>query len=87
MVNLQEVHRETVRTETHIYVEYSNAERELYDLRNDPYQLRNVYGSADPSLLEDLRQRLDALENCAGKGCRAAENGRWRHVGSTDTPR
>ena len=59
----------------HIYVEYSNAGRELYDLRNDPYQLRNVYGSADPSLLEDLRQRLGALKDCAGDECRAAENG------------
>ncbi|HZY65722.1 MAG TPA: sulfatase [Rubrobacteraceae bacterium] len=64
-----------VRTQTYIYVEYSNGERELYDLRNDPYQLRNVYDSADPSLLEDLRQRLGALKDCAGDECRAAENG------------
>lgn len=64
-----------VRTQKHLYVEYSNVERELYDLRDDPYQLENIYGSADPSLLGDLRQRLRALEDCAGKGCRPAENG------------
>lgn len=64
----------SVRTETHIYVEYSNGERELYDLRNDPYQLRNIYGSADPDLLEGLHRRLAALENCAGDECRLAEN-------------
>lgn len=64
-----------VRTRTHLYVEYSNGERELYDLREDPYQLRNVYGAADPRLVGDLSRRLDALEDCAGDGCRRAENG------------
>lgn len=65
---------ESVRTETHKYVEYDNGERELYDLKADPNELENIYEIADPSLLEGLRTKLDALRNCAGDGCREAED-------------
>jgi N-acetylglucosamine-6-sulfatase len=64
----------TVRTDTHKYVEYNNGETELYDLRADPYELDNIYESADPSLLEDLKARLEALRDCTGDGCREAED-------------
>ncbi len=64
----------SVRTETHKYVEHENGEKELYDLANDPYELENVYETADPALLEDLKVRLDALRDCAGAGCREAED-------------
>ena len=63
-----------VRTATHKYVEYDNGERELYDLQNDPYELENVYESADPSLIEDLEARLETLKECSGDGCRQAED-------------
>jgi len=63
-----------IRTETHKYVEYNNGEKELYDLRADPYELDNVYESADPSLLEDLKAKLDALKDCSEGGCREAED-------------
>ncbi len=63
-----------VRTEEHAYVEYDGKARELYDLRDDPYQLRNAYETADPALLEDLESRLDRLQDCSGEGCRAAED-------------
>lgn len=63
-----------VRTESHKYVEYVNGERELYDLEDDPYELENVYESADPSLTENLKTKLDALRNCAEAGCREAED-------------
>jgi N-acetylglucosamine-6-sulfatase len=65
---------QAVRTETHKYVEYDNGEAELYDLEADPYELDNLYESADPSLLEDLKVKLDALKNCSEEGCREAEN-------------
>ena len=42
-------------------------------MRSDPYQLQSIHESADPVLLEDLRGRLRALEDCAGAGCREAE--------------
>ena len=63
-----------VRTATHKYVEYDNGERELYDLQNDPYELENLYESADPSLIEDLEARLETLKECSGDGCRQAED-------------
>ncbi len=65
---------EAVRTETHKYVEYQSGEKELYDLEADPYELENAYETADASLVEDLEARLEALRNCAGDGCREAED-------------
>ncbi len=55
------------------YVEYATDEKELYDVRSDPYELTNDYDpDAPPS---DLASRLRALAGCAGDTCRAAENG------------
>jgi N-acetylglucosamine-6-sulfatase len=66
---------QAVRTETHKYVEHENGEKELYDLANDPYELENVYETADPALVEDLKARLEALRDCSGDECREAEDG------------
>ena len=63
-----------VRTETHKYVEYETWEKELYDLEADPYELDSIHESADPSLLEDLKTKLDALTSCAAEACGEAEN-------------
>jgi len=65
---------QAVRTATHKYVEYNNGEEELYDLEADPYELENIYENADPSLIEDLEARLDALRTCSDAGCREAED-------------
>ncbi len=65
---------EAVRTETHKYVEYETGDKELYDLETDPYELESIHESAEPSLLEDLKARLDALRSCAEAGCREAED-------------
>jgi hypothetical protein len=66
---------EAVRTDDHLYVEYGNDERELYDLSEDPYQLDNRYGADDLELLPRLRGRLAALRECSAAACRAAEDG------------
>jgi hypothetical protein len=62
-----------VRTDRYLYAEYGTGERELYDLRSDPFELTSRHN--DPSLAA-VRAKLDAtlarLQNCAGKGCRAA---------------
>jgi N-acetylglucosamine-6-sulfatase len=63
-----------VRTETHKYVEYSDGPKELYDLEADPYELDSLHESADPSLLGDLKTKLDVLKNCSNKGCQEAED-------------
>ena len=64
-----------LRTQDVVYVEYANREEpELYDLRADPYQLRNLARSADPDDLERLSARLAELQDCEAAGCRTAED-------------
>jgi arylsulfatase A-like enzyme len=63
-----------LRTERHLYVEYKGGERELYDLEEDPHQLRNLYAAAKPDLKQRLERQLDALRQCSAEGCRAAED-------------
>lgn len=59
-----------VRTPNHVYVEYGDGQRELYDLRSDPYQLENR--AADPAY-EEIRRRLERslsrLRACSGTTC------------------
>ena len=62
-----------LRTEEHLYVEYETGERELYDLEEDPYELRNLYATAPPDLKRRLEGQLDALRQCAARDCRVAE--------------
>jgi arylsulfatase A-like enzyme len=64
-----------VRTEEYLFVSYASGERELYDLRDDPYQLASRQDSTGSALLSELNSRLDALEDCAGDSCRTAEDG------------
>ena len=70
-----------LRTSSFQYVEYLTREgdtqaREVYDLKEDPWQLRNLLGDADPTnnpsreVLEALRDRLLELRSCAGPTCR-----------------
>lgn len=66
---------DAVRTSRYLYVEYATGEKELYDLEADPFELTNIYASASPTLLSDLKARLDALESCAGAECKRAEDG------------
>jgi arylsulfatase A-like enzyme len=65
---------EAIRTQTYKYVEYSDGEKELYDLKADPYELDSLHESADSSLIEDLKTRLHSLESCSNKGCKEAED-------------
>jgi hypothetical protein len=63
-----------VHTPQYLYVEYSDGEKELYDLKADPYELHNTAAVASSSLLGSLHQRVVALETCRGEGCRKAES-------------
>ena len=58
-----------------------DGDEEYYDLKRDPYQLHNALGAADTTYpppdgatLAYYEERLDALYNCAGQSCRAAED-------------
>jgi len=64
-----------LRTNNYLYVEYKTGEHELYDLRKDPYEVRNVYSSAPPELTRRLEAQLDALRQCSAAECRVAESG------------
>lgn len=62
---------EAVRTPRFTYAEHKTGERELYDLRRDPFQLRSLDGARGYG---DERRRLarilDRLRDCAGASCR-----------------
>jgi hypothetical protein len=56
--------------EGRVYVEYSDGasagDRELYDIREDPYQLNNPMNDGETPTY--LRERLAGLEACSGMG-------------------
>jgi arylsulfatase A-like enzyme len=67
----------SIRTAAFQYVEWYAADgsvsfREYYDLRKDPYQLRNLLGDPDPSndpVTDGLSARLAAYRTCQGSAC------------------
>jgi N-acetylglucosamine-6-sulfatase len=63
-----------LRTRRFKYVEYTDGERELYDLASDPHELENLQAKADPALLARLAAILARLRACAGASCRAADS-------------
>jgi arylsulfatase A-like enzyme len=65
---------EGVRSATWKYVEYGQGDRELYDLTKDPGEMENQYRQ-NPEQAKILAARLEKLRNCAGQGCRDAEDG------------
>jgi arylsulfatase A-like enzyme len=61
------------------YVEYETGERELYDLRTDPHQLRSLHDEPERAVeVSALSARLQALKYCSGKECRDAEKSNSR---------
>jgi N-acetylglucosamine-6-sulfatase len=62
-----------LRTPKYKYVEYSNQEREYYDLVNDPYELQNLARKIDVKFLDRLSGIVHALGTCAGDTCRRLE--------------
>ena len=53
----------SVRTSEWKYVEYDTGETELYDLKNDPYELNNVTNLPEnASVKAELKKRLDELK-------------------------
>jgi arylsulfatase A-like enzyme len=62
-----------LHTDDWLFVSYSNGERELYDEKNDPYELHNLAKTADPALMTALYTQLQLLRACRGESCRAAD--------------
>ena len=59
-----------VRSAQWIYAESTvSGERQLYDLRADPYELESLHDSAPMDTIEQLSNRLHELSECAGDTC------------------
>ncbi len=65
---------EGLRTHEWAYMEYATGERELYNVQDDPYELDNLIGTADPALAAALAAHLGKLARCAGAACRSLED-------------
>ncbi|PZS20118.1 MAG: sulfatase [Pseudonocardiales bacterium] len=64
---------EAVRTANALYVQYTDGEREFYDVAKDPNELTNLAATASAAQLAPLQQALTALQNCHNAPtCRAA---------------
>jgi arylsulfatase A-like enzyme len=63
-----------VRSNRYLYVQYTSGERELYDLRNDPDELHNLVGQAEPNLVKRLSSWMGQLARCRGFTCRTSED-------------
>ena len=67
-----------VRSNRHLFVEYTyqdgTQEGELYDLKNDPFELTNLYARTDPAVLAAFSAHVRRLQACAAETCREAEN-------------
>lgn len=61
-----------IRTSTHLYAEYGNGEKELYDLVADPEELESRHEApAYETVRQTLAGRLAVLRNCRGQSCGA----------------
>ena len=60
-----------IRTQRYMYAEHETGEKELYDLNNDPFELRSRHDDpAYASIQAQLAARLQELRSCAGPSCR-----------------
>jgi arylsulfatase A-like enzyme len=61
---------QAIRTKRYLYANWSTGEKELYDLQEDPAELRNVAGSAPHRAVQrQLALRLQSLLSCTGVSC------------------
>jgi N-acetylglucosamine-6-sulfatase len=58
---------EALRTPTSLYVEYVTGEREYYNLRTDPFELRNLAAHLSLAHEQRLHRALVAIEGCRGR--------------------
>jgi arylsulfatase A-like enzyme len=63
-----------IESERYKYIEYDTGEREFYDLKTDPYELRNLVTTAPRALVRSWAAKLRALRVCAGDSCRVADS-------------
>jgi len=59
-----------VRTPDWMYNNQDTDEIELYDMKADPYPLKNLHRTADPALLASFESKIKAFVACHGASCR-----------------
>jgi hypothetical protein len=65
-----------IRTWRYLYVRYRIGQKELYDLKKDPYELDNAHGQRGYHRAEHrLSRTLRKLRNCSGRSCRIRPRG------------
>ncbi len=60
---------EAIRKQNEVYVEYTNGDREYYNIMKDPYELHNTYQRLNAVKKARLHQTLSKLETCSGQSC------------------
>jgi N-acetylglucosamine-6-sulfatase len=66
---------EAIRTARYLYVEYSNGQREFYNLVTDPYELDNAFSRMPSQLHQRLHDTLLRMEHCHGSvSCWSAQH-------------
>jgi arylsulfatase A-like enzyme len=63
-----------LRTQSWLYVEYSDRSVQLIDLVNDPFEINNVIRTTSPTIVQQLQAQLRALSVCAGPSCLVADS-------------
>ena len=63
-----------LRTQSWLYVEYSDRSVHLIDLVNDPFEVNNVIRTTSPTIVQQLQAQLRALSVCAGPSCLVADS-------------
>lgn len=58
-----------LRSLEYTYIKHPDGFIELYDLKNDPYQLQNISAETAPQILAFFENYLSSLETCTGKEC------------------
>ena len=63
-----------LRTQSWLYVEYSDRSLQLINLVNDPFEVNNVIRTTSPTIVQQLQAQLLALSVCAGPSCLIADS-------------
>ena len=64
-----------LRTQDFLYVEWDTGEFELYDRRNDPFEMESIYSTTDPALRARFSIWLNRLAACTPGSCASTAEG------------
>jgi arylsulfatase A-like enzyme len=74
-----------IRLQTMSFVKYQTGEKELYEIKADPYQLQNLASNTNPEFMAQLTAHLEEATICKGSACRTAEDTSFNYSNSSQT--